>query len=379
MIDFSLTDEQKALQSLARDFTQKEIVPVAAEYDRSGEFPWPIVKKAHQVGLMNLEIPEEYGGGGLGALESALVAEELAAGCGGMATTLIDNGLGATPILIAGSDEQKKRFLSPLCAEPKLITFCLTEPGAGSDAAAVRTTAVRHGHEYVINGTKHFITNGSVASLHTLFTCTDPEKGHRGLSAFVVPADLPGLSIGKKEDKLGQRSSDTSEVIFEDVRVPAENLLGKEGDGFKIAMMTLDRTRTGIAALAVGIARAALEASVKFAKERVQFGQPIAAFQAIQFMLADMAIKVETARVMTWYAAWLVDQGRPSPCESAIAKCYASDVAMQVTTDAVQIHGGYGYMKEYPVEKYLRDAKLTQIYEGTNQIQRVVISRELLR
>jgi len=379
MIDFELTEEQKAIQRLAREFTQKEIVPVAAEYDRLAKHPQDIVEKAFEIGLMNLIVPEEYGGAGLGSLEECLVAEELGAGCVGIGTTILANSLGLTPILIAGTPEQMKEHLVPHCSGPNLAAFNLTEPWAGSDAGSMRTRAEKVGDEYVINGTKCFISNGGVASLHTVFAVTDPERGTRGISAFIVPADTPGVRAGKKEDKMGQRATNTSEVIYEDVRVPERFRLGKEGDGFKIAMMTLDKSRATVGAAAVGLARAALEAAIKYSKERVQFQQPIANFQAIQFMLADMAIKIETARLMCWKAAWLSDRGMRNTYESAIAKCYATDIAMQVTTDAVQIFGGYGYMKDYPVEKYMRDAKLMQIYEGTNQIQRVVISRALLR
>ncbi|MFQ6014421.1 MAG: acyl-CoA dehydrogenase family protein [Anaerolineae bacterium] len=378
MIDFSLNEEQEALRQLAREFAQKEVAPVASHYDQTGEFPWEILKKAHEIGLMNLTVPEEYGGGGLGTLEDCLVTEELAAACAGTSSSVMGNSLGVTPILLAGNPEQKKRLLSAICAEPILCAFNLTEPGAGSDVAATKTQARRVGDEYILNGTKQFITNGGVASYHTVFAVTDPEKGTRGFSAFVVPADTPGLSTGREEDKMGHRASNTTQVIYEEVRVPKENRLGAEGEGFKIAMRTLDASRAGIAALSVGVARAAMEAAIEYSKERQQFGQPISHFQAIQFMLADMAIKIETARLITWKAAWLHDHGQRNTFESAIAKCYASDIAMQVATDAVQIFGGYGYIKEYPVEKYMRDAKLMQIYEGTNQIQRIVISRLLL-
>jgi acyl-CoA dehydrogenase len=378
MIDFKLTEEQVAIRNLAREFAQKEIVPVAAEYDRAARHPQPIVEKAHAVGLMHLNVPEEYGGGGLGSLEECLVAEELGAGCVGIGTTILANALAMTPILIAATPEQMREHLPPHCAGPNLAAFNLTEPGAGSDAGAMRTRAQRAGDEYVITGTKCFISNGGVASLHTVFAVTAPERGVKGISAFIVPASLPGVKPGKKEDKMGQRATDTHEVIFEEVRVPARYRLGDEGDGFKIAMMTLDKSRAQVGAAAVGLARAAMEAAIRYAKERVQFSQPIANFQAIQFMLADMAIKVETARLMCWRAAWLTDHGQRNTYEAAIAKCYATDVAMQVTTDAVQVFGGYGYMKDYPVEKYMRDAKLMQIYEGTNQIQRYVISRALL-
>lgn len=378
MIDFTLSEEQQALRDLAREFAQKEMAPVAAYYDRSEEFPWPVQKKAHSLGLMNISVPEEYGGGGLGSLEDCLVSEELAAGCIGIGASILANTLATTPIVLAGTEEQKRKFLKPLCEEGNLAAFCLTEPGAGSDAASLTTRARRVGDEYVLNGTKRFITNGGVASLYVVFASTDPERKARGITGFIVPRDTPGVSVGKKEDKMGQRASNTTEVIFEDARIPVENRLGQEGEGFKLALQTLDRSRAGIAASGVGVARAAMEAAIRYSKERYQFGQPIANFQAIQFMLADMAIKIETARLICWKAAWLIDHGQANRFESSIAKCYATDIAMQVTTDAVQIFGGYGYSKEYPVEKYMRDAKLLQIYEGTNQIQRIVISRALL-
>ena len=313
------------------------------------------------------------------SLEGCIVAEELAAACGGVASYLGANILGLTPLLIAGSPELKKELFRKHCAGPNLAAFCLTEAGAGSDAAAMRSTATRVGDEYVINGTKHFITNGGVAALYSVFANEQPELRHKGISCFMVPAKTPGVSHGKKEDKMGQRAADTREVIFEDAHVPERFRLGKGRDGFKIAMMTLDDSRAGVGAAAVGIARAALEAAVAYAKQRVQFGKPIAELQAIQFMLAEMAMKVEAARLLVWQAAYLHDQGCRNTKESAIAKCFAGDTAMQVSMDAVQVLGGYGYMKDYPVEKYMRDAKLHQIYEGTNQIQRVVIANELLR
>ncbi len=377
-MDFRLSEEQEAFRQLARDFAQREIVPVASQYDESGEFPWEIVRKAHRVGLMNLEVPEEYGGAGLGPFEVALIAEEIAAGCAGIATSLLGNGLALLPILLFGTEEQKRRFLPDFCAGPNLAAFCLTEPNAGSDIAAVSMQARREGAGYVLDGVKTFITNGGVASLYTVVAATDRQKGARGLSLFIVPAGTPGLSTGKKERKLGQRASDTREVIFEGVRVPEENRLGREGHGFRMAVATLERARVGVAAIAVGVARAALEAAQAYAHQRVQFGRPIIGHQAVQLMLADMAIGVETARLLTWRAAWAFAQGEPgAEVLSAMAKCYASDVAMRVTTDAVQVFGGYGYMKDYPVEKYLRDAKLLQIYEGTNQIQRLMIARRL--
>jgi acyl-CoA dehydrogenase len=379
VIDLILTDEQKQLRDLARKFAQREIAPVAAELDREQRFSQEIVDSYFETGLLHSHVPEEYGGTGLTSLEGCIVAEELAAACGGVASYLGANNLGLTPFLIAGSLELKEELLPKHCEGPNLAAFCLTEAGAGSDVASMRSTARRDGDEYVINGTKQFITNGGVASLYAVFASENPELRHKGISCFMVPARTPGVSHGKKEDKMGQRAADTREVCFTDVRVPARYRLGKGFDGFKIAMMTLDESRPGVGAGAVGIARAALELAVAYAKERKQFGKPIAQQQAIQFMLADMAMKVEAARLLIWQAAQLHDQGQRNTKESAIAKCFAGDTAMQVTTDAVQIFGGYGYMKDYPMEKCMRDAKLHQIYEGTNQIQRLVIANELLR
>jgi acyl-CoA dehydrogenase len=336
------------------------------------------LQKAFDIGLMNETIPEFCGGGGLSTLDSCIVNEELSWGCVGMNTSRAANSLAVTPITIAATEEQQKEFLSPLCEELRFAGFGLTEANAGSDAGGVATTAKLVGDEYILNGSKCFITNGGVADLFTIFASTDKEKKHRGLSCFVVTKDMGGVSAGKEEDKMGQRASNTSEVILEEVRVPKANLLGKEGDGFKIAMMTLDKARPGVAASSVGVARAALEYAAQYSKERIQFGQPIAMNQGIQFMIADMAVKVELARLMVYKSAWLIDTGQRNTYEAAIAKLYASDIAMEVSTDAVQIYGGYGYMREYPVEKLMRDAKLLQIYEGTNQIQRMVIAREVL-
>ncbi len=379
MLDFSLSDEQKALRDLAREFAQNEIAPVAQQLDRTGEYPFEILKKAHKLGLLNLTIGEAYGGGGVGWLEACIVAEEFAAACAGVTTAANATELALTPIELAGSEEQKHKFIPPIARDGSLAAFCVTEPGAGSDVASIRTRAVKRGDEYILNGTKHFITNGDVAQLLSVLAVTDPEKKHRGMSFFAVPADTPGITRTHMGEKMGHRASDTSEIVFEDVHVPAANLLGSEGVGFKVAMETFDRTRIGIGAAGVGVARAALEASIKFAKERQQFGQPIANFQGIQFMLADMAMKIETARLAVYYAAWLTDRNLAYAYATAIAKAYGSDVAMQVATDAVQIHGGYGYMADYKVEKYMRDAKLLQIYEGTNQVQRIVIARTLLK
>jgi acyl-CoA dehydrogenase len=378
MIGFDLTQEQIALQDMARKFAANEIRPKAVEYDHAGTFPEEIFGKAFGLGLMSGYIPEEYGGLGLKALDSCIIDEELAWGCSGIATSMTSNGLALTPILVAGTADQKKRFVSPFAEKLQYASFCLTEPGAGSDAGGIATTAKKEGDGYVINGRKCFITNGSYASQYTVFASTDRSKGHKGLSAFIVPRSLSGVSVGKKEDKMGQRASDTADVLFEDVKVPAENLLGKEGEGFKIAMITLDYTRPSIAAFAVGVARAAFELAMQYSKERVQFGVPIAMNQAIHFLLADMAMEIEAARLLTYKGAWVLDQGKRNTKESSFAKAFAADLAMRVTTDAVQIYGGYGYMRDYPVEKLMRDAKLLQIYEGTSQIQRMVIAKEIM-
>jgi acyl-CoA dehydrogenase len=382
VIGFELDDEQKALQSLAREFSQNEIAPVAKEYDQSGAFPWPIIEKAFDLGLMNVTVAEAYGGGGLGWFESCLIQEEFAAGCAGITTCVAAHELALTPLELAASDEQKKRYVVPLLRERQVAAFCVTEPGAGSDVSSLRTMATRDEDSYILNGTKHFISNGSVASLYTVFASTAPEQKHRGISCFVVPSDTPGISAHHMGQKMGHRASDTAEIVFDQVRIPTSQRVGREGDGFRIAMQTFDRTRIGVGASGVGVARAALEASLKFAKERQQFGQPIANFEAIQFMLADMAMQIETARMAVWLAAWLADQKGKAPTDgqaSAIAKCVGSDVAMACALDAVQIHGGYGYMQDFGVEKLMRDAKLLQIYEGTNQIQRVIVARNLLK
>jgi acyl-CoA dehydrogenase len=379
MFNPSLSDEQKALRQLARQFAKNEVAPVAAEADRIEEYPWELVEKAHAIGLINITVPEEYGGGGLGYFEDCLVAEELAAACAGVYSSFVASTLGLTPLNLAATPDQMQRFMKPFCAEPALAAFCLTEPGAGSDVASVRTRASRDGDSYTLNGTKRFITNGGVAKLYTVTATLDPELRHEGLVLLIVPSDSPGVSTGKKEEKMGQRAADTREVLFEDVRVPVENRLGEEGYGFQLVMETLDRIRAEVAAAAVGVGRAAMEAALQYAKEREQFSRTIASFQAIQFKLANMAIKLEAARLLVWRAAWLADQGVRSTFESAVAKAFAADSAMEITTDAVQVFGGYGYIREYPVEKYMRDAKLLQIYEGTSEIQRLVISRWLLR
>jgi len=378
MIGFDPTPEQEALREMARKFAANEIRPKAAEWDRDGVFPMDLFRKAFDLGLMTGFIPEVYGGQGLSSLDACFLEEELAWGCSGIATSMTANGLALGPILLAGTEEQKRAFVAPFATEFRFASFCMTEPGAGSDAGAIATTARRDGDAYVLNGRKCFITNGAHASQYTVFASTDRSRGHRGLSAFVVPGEIPGVSPGKKEDKMGQRASETSDVLFEDVRVPGANRLGAEGEGFKIAMRTLDYARASVAAMAVGVARAAYEHAAEYARQRVQFGQPIAMNQAIYFLLADMATDIEAARLLTWKAAWLSDRGKRNTKESSFAKAFAADLAMRVATDAVQIFGGYGYMKEYPVEKLMRDAKLLQIYEGTSQIQRMVIAKETL-
>lgn len=378
MIDFSLTEEQKALQEMAREFAEKEMRPYASKYDKGEEFPWEIMKKAFEVGFISCEIPADLGGGGLSHLDTIILSEELAWGCAGMYTTIMASSLAFTPILLFGSDEQKKQFLTPFTEECKLAAFCLTEREAGSDAGSLKTKAVKVGDEYVINGSKCFITNGGVADLYVVFALTDPDKGARGMSAIVVPKDTPGIVIGKEEDKMGHRASNTCELTFEDVKVPAANLLGKEGLGFIVALKTLDKTRAPVGAGGVGLARAALEYAVEYSRTRVQFGKPIALFQKVAFDIAQMAAEVNAARWMVWNAAWRLDNGLPVGKESAMAKFYATDIAMKVSNAALEILGGYGYMKDYPMEKLMRDAKLLQIYEGTNNIQRMVVSREVI-
>ena len=376
-VSFALTDEQKALRELAHEFAEKEIRPKAGEYDEHQTHPADVIAKAHEVGLMNPHVPEELGGSGLGGFEGVLIGEELCWGCSGIGTSIVANILGALPMLIAGTEEQQREWLPPLLEEPILCSFALTEPNAGSDVSGIQTTAVRHGDDYVINGSKMFITNAGHASWVVVFASTDKDAGHRGLTAFVVPTDLDGVVVEKHLDKMGQRATDTSALAFQDVKVPTANRLGEEGQGFKIAMQTLDNTRPGTAAGAVGVARAAFELAVEYSKERVQFGQPVAMNQGVNFLVADMATEIEAARLLVWQAAWLLDQGNRATLQSSYAKRFAADTAMKATTDAVQIFGGYGYIKEYPVEKLMRDAKLFQIYEGTSQIQRLVIAREI--
>jgi acyl-CoA dehydrogenase len=378
VVDFTLTDEQKDLRELAHSFAEKDIRTVAWEYDKDGDWPGDVIKKAWEVGLMNTHIPEEYGGPGLDYLSGCIIEEEMGWGCSGIGTSLMCNGLATAPIAIGGSEETKKKYLGMLTEEPKLASFCLTEPDAGSDVAGMKTSAVKKGNQWVINGSKCFITNGQYADWYTVYAKTDKDAGHRGISCFVVPREADGITVDKKEDKLGQRASNTATISFNDVAIPEDHLVGEENHGFRVAMATLDRTRPGVAAMAVGIARAAFEFATEYSKERVQFGVPIAMHQAIQFMIADMATKVHAARLMTWHAAFLLDQGERNTLVSSHAKRFAADSAMEITTDAVQVYGGYGFIKEYPVEKLMRDAKIMQLYEGTSQIQRLVIAREVL-
>jgi len=377
VVDFTLTDEQQSICELAHDFAEKEMRPVAWEYDRDGTWPQEILEKAWELGLMNSFLPVEYGGPGLGVFDGVLIGEEIAWGCSGIGTSLSCNKLASTPVLLAASERLKKDYLGRLSDGPLLASFCLTEPDAGSDVSGMKTTAVRKGDKWVINGSKCFITNGEYANWYTVYAKTDKEAGHRGISCFVVPRDA-GVTVDKHEDKMGQRASNTATITFNDVEIPLDHLVGEENKGFKIAMMTLDHTRPGVAGMATGVARAALEFAVDYSKERVQFGVPIAMHQAIQFIIADMATKVHLARLATWQSAVLIDQGKRNTIESSHAKRFAGDIAMEVTTDAVQVYGGYGFIKDYPVEKLMRDAKILQLYEGTAQIQRLVIARETL-
>jgi len=378
VISFDLTEEQKALQEMAHSFAEKEMRPKAAFYDREEKFPEEVMRKAFEAGFLTCNVPVEYGGGGLTDLEMVIISEELAWGCAGMYTTMMANSLAFTPLILFGTEEQKKKFLTPFTQKMSFASYCLTEREAGSDTSAIKTMARKDGSDYVLNGSKCFITNGGVASLYVVFANAAPEKGARGITAFLVPRETPGIAIGKIEDKMGHRASNTAEIFFEDVRVPSENIIGRLGQGFLIAMRTFDRTRAAVGAAGVGLARAALEYAVDYAKTRVQFGKPIATFQAIAFKIAQMAMEIEAARMLVWKAAWLVDQGLPCGLNSAMAKCFGSDLAMWTALEALQIFGGYGYMKDYPVEKLVRDAKLLQIYEGTNEIQRLVISREVI-
>lgn len=377
MIDFELTDEQKALVELARQFGEKEMAPHVAHYDDTMEYPMPIIQKAHEVGLMNTHIPQEYGGLGLGTLEGCLIAEELASYCSGMYTALEANSLAQAPVIVAGNDEQKKEFLQPMTEKPLLAAYGVTEPHAGSDVQGIKTNAKKVGNDYVLNGSKMWITNASVADWYFVLAYTDSTKGVSGMTGFIVPRKSPGIDVGKKEKNLGQRCSDTRGLSFTDVKIPAKYRLGEEGQGFKIAMAAFDHTRPTVAAGAVGVARAAMQHAIRYAGERKTFGVPIAKHQAVSFMIADMAMNIEAARGLVWKAAVEIDKGRRNTKTAAMAKAFAADMCNKVCTDAVQVFGGYGYNEEYPVEKLYRDSKIFQIYEGTSQIQRLIIAKEI--
>lgn len=379
-MDYLLSEEQKMIQDLSRKIAEEKIRPVAKELDEKGEFPHEAMKALAESDLFGVYLPEEYGGFSGGILELCLVTEELSRACGGIAVCFAASALGTYPILLFGNDQQKKKYLPDLATGKKLAAFALTEPEAGSDVSNIATTAKKEGDYYVLNGTKHFITNGSIADIYVVIAMTNKSKGARGASAFIVEKGTEGFSFGKKEDKMGIRASVTSELIFTDCKIPKENLIDKEGTGFIMTMRIFDVSRPGVAAQAVGIAQGALDLTVEYAKERKQFGKSITGFQGIQFMLADMATEIEAARALIYSVARMIDSGNKKVAkESAMSKLYASDVAMRVTTDCVQIYGGYGYMKDYPIEKYMRDAKITQIYEGTNQIQREIIATNLIK
>ncbi|MGH7599099.1 MAG: acyl-CoA dehydrogenase family protein [bacterium] len=377
-INFTLTEEQKLLQQMAREFARNEIIPVAKDYDKSHEFPWPVIRKAQELGLTVMTIPKVYGGSDLSMLDECIVTEELAYGCSGMSTSITLNGLALMPLLLAGSEEQKQTYCGRLI-KGALAAYCLSEAAAGSDVAGIQTMARREGDFYIINGSKTFITNASVANWFSVFAYTNPEAKYKGISCFIVDRNTPGVSVAKPFDKLGQRASDTAEVIFDNVRIPAANLIGREGEGFLIAMKVFDRSRVPTAIGAVGTARRALEESIQFAKERKTMGKPIWQHQAIGHMIADMAMNVEAARLVVWQAAAECDSGQPNTMHSAFAKAFAADLAMKICTDAVQVFGGYGFIEEYPVAKLMRDVKIFQIYEGTSQIQRNIIVRELFK
>ncbi len=379
-MNYLLSDEQKMIQELARKIAEEKVRPVAKELDEASKFPHELMKTLSESDLFGVYLPEEYGGFGGGVFELCMVTEELSRACGGISVCYAASALGTYPILLYGNDDQKKKYLPDLASGKKIAAFAVTEPEAGSDASSIATTAKKDGDNYILNGTKHFITNGSVADIYVVIAMTNKEKGARGASAFIIEKDTKGFSFGKKEDKLGIRASVTSELIFDECKVPAKNLLGREGMGFIITMKTFDISRPGVAAQALGIAQGAFDLTLEYATERRQFGKPISSFQGIQFMLADMATEIEAARALVYSTARMIDAGEKDvSLESAMAKMYASDVAMRVTTDCVQIYGGYGYMKDYPIEKYMRDAKITQIYEGTNQIQRNIIAANLIK
>ncbi len=379
-VSFELTEEQKMLQKMTRDFTATEITPVAADFDEHATFPEAIFHKARELGIVNMNIPAEYGGVGASPFEEVIVAEELGYGCTGISTSISTNALGDLPIILAGTDKQKQLWLGErLVDKGEFVSYCVTEAAAGSNVVGIQTRAEKKGSSYLINGSKIFITNASHAHFFTVFAKTNPDAGHRGMTAFIIDRNAPGVKVGKKFDKMGQRASDTAEIVFENVEVPEENRLGEEGQGFYLAMKVFDYSRPGVAAAAVGLQRRALEESVKYAREREAFGTPIYQHQAIGHKIADMAMNYEASRLLTWQAAWQVEAGISNPKVPAYAKAFAADMATKAAVDAVQVLGGYGFMKEYPVEKLLRDVKIFQIYEGTSEIQRNIIVRELFR
>ena len=379
MLDFSLSDEQKALVDTARRFARERIIPVAAECDREARFPRDVFEAAHAIGLVNMTVPPEYGGAGLSELDNALVAEQLAYGCTGIQTSLLANTLAATPIILAGNEEQKQKYLGMLTAKPLFASYCTTEPSGGSDVAGMLTTFIADGDHFVLNGEKSWITNATLASFYVVFATSDPHKRHRGIGAFIVDRDTPGLRVGKHEDKLGQRASDTAVLHFEDVRVPKQNQLAPEGEGFRLAMETFNQTRPDIGAMATGLMQRCLDESVAYARQRKAFGVAIGEHQLVQAMLAEMAIGIEGTRLLYQKAAFNLGRGLRDPLTSSCAKAFGADRAMQTAIDAVQVFGGNGYVRDYPVEKLMRDAKVLQIYEGTSQIQRLVIARQLLK
>lgn len=377
MIDFSITEEQKALRDLARDFAKNEMIPKAEYHDQTGEYPMDILKKAWEIGLMNLHIPAEYNGSEMSDLDEVIIAEEINAGCSAMGTAILANNLALAPVMLGASPEVMKRFIEPMTHEFQLAAYAVTEPGAGSDVAGIKTTAKRVGDDYIINGSKMWITNAGVSDWMFVLTKTDMSAGHKGMTGFIVESKAPGVIIGKKEKNMGQKCSDTRAVTFEEVKVHKSQIIGKEGEGFKIAMGAFDHTRPVVAIGAVGVARAAMEHAIRYANTRTSFGKPISANQGISFILAEMARDVEAGRLLCWQAGWMIDHGYKNTYQASIAKAFCADMCVRVCTDAVQVFGGYGFNAEYPVEKLMRDSKIFQIYEGTSQIQRVIISKFL--
>jgi len=378
-VSFGLSNEQLALQELARDFAKNEMRPVAPHHDETGEYPYDVLKKAHALGLLNTHVEAAYGGLDLGAVEGVIIAEELAWGCSGIGTAMEANGLAQQPVILGASDALKKKYLAPMTEQFGLCAYAVTEPNAGSDVQGMKTTAVKQGDKWILNGSKMWITNAGVADWYFVVAVTDPSRLARGgMTGFIVERNSPGITVGRKEQNMGQRASDTRGITFENVEVPDENVIGQVGDGWKLAMAAFDYTRPAVSCSAVGVARAAMEHATQYATERKTFGQPIANHQAIQFMLAEMAMEIDAGRLLCWKAAWMKDAGLRNTKEAAMAKAFCADMVMRTTTNAVQVYGGYGYSEEYPVEKLMRDAKIFQIYEGTSQIQRIIIAREML-